>query len=81
MGVDGDSCAADDLMFFRSRGAEGEGTLADLVHQTAMYYEDRLSGAGFSRVMLCGASTVADAPGGDVGRAAPQPRGASGHAP
>jgi type IV pilus assembly protein PilM len=47
-----------DLMFFRSRGAEGEGTLADLVHQTAMYYEDRLSGAGFSRVMLCGASTV-----------------------
>ena len=26
-----------------------EGTLADLVHQTAMYYEDRLSGAGFGR--------------------------------
>jgi len=47
-----------DLMFFRSRGAEGEGTLTDLVHQTAMYYEDRLSGAGFGRVMLCGASSV-----------------------
>jgi Tfp pilus assembly PilM family ATPase len=48
------------LVFFRSRGADGEGTLADLVHQTAMYYEDRLSGAGFNRVMLCGASTVGD---------------------
>jgi type IV pilus assembly protein PilM len=43
------------LIFFRSRGADGEGTLADLIHQTAMYYEDRLSGSGFSRVLLCGA--------------------------
>lgn len=50
-----------ELMFFRSRGSEGEGTLADLVHQTAMYYEDRLSGAGFSRVMLCGGAASADA--------------------
>jgi Tfp pilus assembly PilM family ATPase len=24
------------------------------VHQTSMYYEDRLQGAGFSRVMLAG---------------------------
>ena len=55
------------LVFFRSRGAEGEGTLADLVHQTAMYYEDRLSGAGFSRVMLSGASTVADGQSPDAG--------------
>jgi hypothetical protein len=45
-----------DLMFFRSRGADSEGTLADLVHQTAMYYEDRLQGAGFSRVLLSGAT-------------------------
>ena len=37
-----------DLIFFRNRGADGEGTLADLVHQTAMYYEDRLQGAGFA---------------------------------
>jgi Tfp pilus assembly PilM family ATPase len=44
------------LMFFRSRAAEGEGTLADLVHQTAMYYEDRLQGGGFERIMLSGAS-------------------------
>jgi Tfp pilus assembly PilM family ATPase len=49
------------LIFFRSRGVDGEGTLADLVHQTAMYYEDRLSGAGFSRVMLSGASVAGDA--------------------
>jgi hypothetical protein len=50
-----------DLIFFRSRGADSEGTLADLVHQTAMYYEDRLQGAGFSHVMLSGASAA----GGD----------------
>ena len=40
------------LVFFRNRGAEGEGSLADLVHQTAMYYEDRLGGRGFGRVVL-----------------------------
>ena len=51
------------LIFFRNRGADGEGTLADLVHQTAMYYEDRLSGARFARVMLCGASGAGDADG------------------
>jgi Tfp pilus assembly PilM family ATPase len=55
------------LVFFRSRGAESEGTLADLVHQTAMYYEDRLSGAGFGSVMLSGASTVGDAHTPDSG--------------
>jgi hypothetical protein len=55
-----------DLVFFRSRGADGEGTLADLVHQTAMYYEDRLNGAGFGQVLLCGASTAGD-PAADAG--------------
>ena len=40
------SCAARTSIFFRSRGADGDGTLADLVHQTAMYYEDRLRGPG-----------------------------------
>jgi type IV pilus assembly protein PilM len=48
------------LIFFRSRTADGEGTLADLVHETAMFYEDRLSGAGFNRALLCGASTATD---------------------
>lgn len=54
-----------DLMFFRSRDADGDGTLADLVHQTTMYYEDRLQGAGFSRVLLSGASNAGARPGGD----------------
>ena len=48
------------LLFFRNRG-EDEGTLSDLIHQTAMYYEDRLSGAGFARVVIAGAARL---PGG-----------------
>jgi Tfp pilus assembly PilM family ATPase len=42
------------LMFFRNRSLDGDETLPDLVHQTAMYYEDRLQGAGFERVVLAG---------------------------
>ena len=45
-----------DLIFFRTRQLEGDADLADLVHQTAMYYEDRLAGATFARVVLSGAS-------------------------
>lgn len=48
-----------DLVFFRNRSHEGDGSLADLVHQTAMYYEDRLSGRGFARVILAGAGLLA----------------------
>jgi Tfp pilus assembly PilM family ATPase len=51
-------------IFFRNRAAEAEGTLADFLHQTAMYYEDRLRGAGFARVVLAG---VAGAGAGQVG--------------
>ena len=49
------------LILFRNRPAEGDGNLADLVHQTTMYYEDRLAGGGFSRVFLAAsaANTVA----------------------
>jgi len=44
----------DDLLFFRNR-AEGDAeALEDVVHQTAMYYQDRLEGRGFSRVLLGG---------------------------
>ena len=51
-----------DLIFFRNKG-EGEGdTLADLVHQTTMYYQDRLSGQGFTRVLVGGTGR----PGGDI---------------
>ena len=44
------------LIFFRNRASDTDGTLADLVHQTAMYYEDRLAGGGFDRVILTGAA-------------------------
>jgi Tfp pilus assembly PilM family ATPase len=40
------------VLFFRYRPADSEGHLSDLVHQTAMYYEDRLGGPGFSRVLV-----------------------------
>ena len=45
-----------DLVFFRNRAAAEPGDLADLVHQTAMYHEDRLGGGGFSRVIVAGGS-------------------------
>jgi len=46
------------VIFFRNRAADAEadGTVADLVHQTGMYYEDRLKGPGFARVILAGSS-------------------------
>jgi len=47
-----------DLIFYRNRGEEGDGNLAGLVHQTAMYYEDRLGGAGFGKVVLIGAAAA-----------------------
>jgi type IV pilus assembly protein PilM len=44
----------EDVLFFRNR-AEGDAeALEDVVHQTAMYYQDRLEGRGFSRVLLGG---------------------------
>jgi type IV pilus assembly protein PilM len=48
----------DDVIFYRNRTAAGEEELADLVHQTAMYHEDRLGGGGFSRVVFAGASVL-----------------------
>ena len=50
------------LILFRNRPAEGDGNLADLVHQTRMYYEDRLQGGGFGRVFLAvsAANTTAE---------------------
>ena len=44
----------EDVLFFRNR-AEGDAeALEDVVHQTAMYYQDRLEGRGFSRILLGG---------------------------
>jgi Tfp pilus assembly PilM family ATPase len=44
------------VIFFRTRAADKDDDLAALVHQTAMYHEDRLGGGGFARVVLAGAS-------------------------
>jgi type IV pilus assembly protein PilM len=45
-------------IFFRNRPSEGlPQDMGDLVHQTAMYYEDRLGGTSFSRVVLAGGSS------------------------
>lgn len=47
-----------DLIFYRHRG-EGEAqSLADLVHQSVMFYQDRLSGAGFTKVLIAGAGRL-----------------------
>lgn len=48
------------VIFYRQRGADAEESLEDLVHQSAMYYEDRLSGRGFGRAFLSGAASGAE---------------------
>jgi Tfp pilus assembly PilM family ATPase len=48
------------LMFYRNRAIADDETLGSLVHQTAMYHEDRLGGGGFARVWLSGAGTRRD---------------------
>ena len=51
------------VIFYRNRPADAAGIdMGDLVHQTAMYYEDRLGGAAFGRVVLAGGSAY----GGDA---------------
>ena len=52
---------AGDLIFFRNRPEGDEESLTDVVHQTVMYYQDRLEGQGFARVLLGGASRTAGA--------------------
>jgi hypothetical protein len=49
------------MIFFRNRPEGDEEPLADLVHQTTMYYQDRLAGQGFSRVLMAGGARVAGA--------------------
>lgn len=52
------------VIFYRNRPEDGQEGLPDLVHQTSMYYQDRLSGGSFARVYLAGAGrapSVADA--------------------
>ena len=47
-----------DVIFFRNRPEGDEASIADLVHQTAMYYQDRLAGQGFQRAFLGGNGRV-----------------------
>jgi Tfp pilus assembly PilM family ATPase len=42
------------LLFFRTRPATGGESVGDLVHQTVMYFHDRLDGAEFAQVFLGG---------------------------
>jgi Tfp pilus assembly PilM family ATPase len=51
----------EDVIFFRNRPEGDDESLADMVHQTAMYYQDRLSGRGFSRVLFGGSGREAGA--------------------
>jgi Tfp pilus assembly PilM family ATPase len=50
-----------ELMFYRHRPAVDQEPLGALVHQTAMYHEDRLGGGKFEHVWLCGAAASAEA--------------------
>jgi Tfp pilus assembly PilM family ATPase len=54
------------LMFYRHRTAVDEESLGSLVHQTAMYHEDRLGGGGFARVWLSGGGPATDAARAEV---------------
>ncbi len=54
------------LMFYRHRTAVDEESLGSLVHQTAMYHEDRLGGGGFARVWLSGGGATTDAARSEV---------------
>jgi type IV pilus assembly protein PilM len=49
----------EDVLFYRNRPENDDESLTDVVHQTAMYYQDRLSGQGFSRVLLGGSGHAA----------------------
>jgi type IV pilus assembly protein PilM len=49
------------VIFFRNRPEGDDASIADLVHQTAMYYQDRLQGQRFARVFLAGGGRVRDA--------------------
>jgi type IV pilus assembly protein PilM len=45
-----------DLVFFRNKATALDESIEDMVHQTAMYHEDRLGGGRFARVVFCGLS-------------------------
>ena len=59
-----------DLIFFRNRPATTEGDFAELVHQSAMYYQDRLNGGGLKRaVFVDGRGAAVGSPVDAIGEA------------
>lgn len=48
------------LIFFRTRQNDATEPVVDVVHQTRMFYEDRLRGSGFTRVLLVSSPDVPD---------------------
>jgi type IV pilus assembly protein PilM len=48
------------LIFFRTRQNDATEPVADVVHQTRMFYEDRLNGQGLARVLLVAGVDVPD---------------------
>jgi type IV pilus assembly protein PilM len=48
-----------DMIFFRTVPGGDADVLADAVHQTAMFYQDRLSGQGFTQVVFGGLGRAA----------------------
>ena len=53
-----------DLMSYRHRATVDQEPLSALVHQTAMYHEDRLGGSSFEKIYVAGAALT----GGDTDR-------------
>jgi type IV pilus assembly protein PilM len=49
------------MIFFRNRAEDEKDGLEDVVHQTTMYYQDRLEGRGFDRVLVGGAGRTGGA--------------------
>ena len=50
----------EDLLFFRTRGGRDLDALVDGIHQSAMYFQDRLEGHELSRVFLTGTGATSD---------------------
>jgi Tfp pilus assembly PilM family ATPase len=69
LGAEGTTVAilrGSDLLFYRHRTAVDEEPLRAIVHQTAMYHEDRLGGGPFGRVWIAGGAS-ADAARREIG--------------
>ncbi|HTV02958.1 MAG TPA: pilus assembly protein PilM [Luteitalea sp.] len=53
----------DEMIFFRTRPADATEMVPDVVHQTRMFYEDRLNGTGFGQALLVASPDVEDRDG------------------